>query len=55
MNEDEEMEDRRETIEMIVDSACRSTIVKPKASNSIKVKEMEHVGRNFRAVKRGML
>ena len=48
MSEDVEMEDKSEKIEMIVDSGCRRTIVKPKAFKGMKVKRTENVGNNFR-------
>ena len=38
-----------ETIDMIVDSGCRRTIVKPKAFKGMKVNRTENVGKNFRA------
>ena len=49
MSEDANMETGEETIEMVVDSGCRRTIVKPKAFKNMKVKKTEHAEKNFRA------
>ena len=49
IGEDVEMEGQEEKIEMIIDSGCRRTIVKPKAFNGMKVRKTEHFGKNFRA------
>ena len=43
------MEGGTDKIEVIIDSGCRRTIVKPKAFKGTKVKATEHVGKNFRA------
>ena len=48
MSEEENIEDS-ETIDMIVDSGCRRTIVRPKAFKGMKVKKTDNVGKNFRA------
>ena len=48
VSDDVEMTDAGEKIELIVDSGCRRTIVKPKAFKDMRVKKTEHVGKNFR-------
>ena len=48
VSEDVEMEDADETIEMIADSGCRRTIVKPRAFKGMKVRKTDNVGKNFR-------
>ena len=45
---DMEVDSGSEKIEMIVDSGCRRTIVRPKAFKGMKVKKSENVGKNFR-------
>ena len=40
---------------MIVDSACRITVVKPKAFKGINVKKTEHVGQHFRTANRARI
>ena len=49
VGDDVEMADVNEKIEMIVDSGCRRTIVRPKAFKGMKVKRSENVGKNFTA------
>ena len=48
MSEDVEMEDAGEKIEMIEDSGCRRTIVKPNAFRGMKMRKTAQVGKNFR-------
>ena len=48
VSDDMEVDDKEEKIEMIVDSGCRRTIVKPGAFNGMKVKKTDNVGKNFR-------
>ena len=45
---DMEVDSSGEKIEMIVDSGCRRTIVRPKAFRGMKVRKSENVGKNFR-------
>ena len=48
VSDDMEVDDKEEKIEMIVDSGCRRTIVKPGAFKGMKVKKTDNVGKNFR-------
>ena len=47
MSEDMEVDSGREKIEMIVDSGCRRTIIKPKDFKGMKVRKTENAGNNF--------
>jgi len=49
VGEDVDMIGGGEKIEMIVDSGCRRTIVKPMAFKGMKVKKTENTGKNFKA------
>ena len=49
MSKDVEVEDRSETIEMIVDSGCRRIIARPKAFKGMEMEKTENVGTHFRA------
>jgi hypothetical protein len=49
VSDDVEMGDASENIEMIVDSGCRRTIVRPKAFKGMQVKRTINVGKNFKA------
>ena len=46
--EDVEIEEADEKIEMIVDSVCRRTIVKPRAFKGMNPKKTDNGGKNFR-------
>ena len=48
VSDDVEMGNAGDKIEMIVDSGCGRTIVKPKAFKGMKVKKSDNAGKNFK-------
>ena len=48
VSDDVQMEDAGEKIEMVGDSGCRRTLVKPQAFKGMKVRQTANVGKEFR-------